>query len=100
MTPLLLTPGTIAKWIVGMPGPDIDGCLVIQCHDDGSHTIRSKTYGFGEWFDVKLKPRKHGGLYPSNPFVDEYPNALPSAEYLADLIAERDRLGLAPKEAE
>lgn len=93
-TPLRLKPGTIAKWIVGAPGPDIDVCLVLACLEDGSHRIRFKVWEQGEWHETTTKPRKADGLYPSSPFVFEYPNVKPSATFLAELEAERDRLWL------
>lgn len=66
-------PGEIAQWIVGLPGPDMDECVVVGKNDDGTYAVTFQVYGTGPWHIDKAFPgeRRIGGLFKkTTPLVE------------------------------
>ena len=59
-----LEPGTIFSWVVGMPGPDIDQGVVLECLGPGVHRVLFKCWGRGPW----LEKTTTASLYPDHPY--------------------------------
>lgn len=44
-------PGDRVKWIVGMPGIDLDEATIVTRNADGAYTVRYQVYGKGLWHE-------------------------------------------------
>lgn len=45
----MLQIGTVCWWVVGMPGPDLDICVIAGYSETGAYIVRHKVWGRGEW---------------------------------------------------
>ena len=79
--------GTIACWVVGMPGPDIDICIITGVSDE-KYDVLFQVYGQGD-FHKSTQTIRNGRIWPASESDRRfYDNLINSA------IEKRDSLGL------
>lgn len=70
-----LEAGTGFSWIVGMPGPDLEQGIVLECLGPGRHRIMFRIYGKGPWIEAE----KTCQLYPLNSWPGQVREGEPEA---------------------
>lgn len=43
--------GEVALHVVGLPGPDMDECTILEYVGDGQYKIKFQVYGVGKWHE-------------------------------------------------